>query len=207
MNSILIHRVTKLATAVVVAALWIAPFAKANPIQVAYSPVLTQTSSDGDSQILAWATASIGTYNSGALPGSPLPGAPLPAIGTLTFKVSQGVASGHGLNWDFGPNVFSKTIDLTGFTGYIELSWGGSALPVGNGTADYLYYVNGVGSWTFYDTHSGATGDGSAALANGGLSGVRVYGNFRVPEGGLTVAFVGLGLLGLFGLRRRLNRS
>ncbi len=28
-----------------------------------------------------------------------------------------------------------------------------------------------------------------------------------VPEGGLTVAFVGLGLLGLFGLRRRLNRS
>jgi hypothetical protein len=166
-----------------------------NPIQVAYSPVLTQPTSNGTTQVATWAADAIATFNTAQYAGYPLP-----SLGVEAFAVTQGGNDGPD-GWNFGLGVDSKTLDLTGYT-YIVVSWGGSNIPDDKGTADYLYYINGSGSWTFHNAN--ASGDGAAALASGGLSGIRVYGGTsRVPDGGATVVLLGLGLVGMGFIARR----
>jgi hypothetical protein len=167
--------------------------AGATPLQVAYGPVNTQPSNNGVATLTTWATNAIATYNANNYPG-----APLPALGTLQFQITpSGPANGSppaGWPTSFpASTTTSITLPLGGFQ-YIILSWGGSTLPDDNGTADYLYYIGGTsGNFTFTQP------DG----ANGGLSGISVFGTRTVPDGGATVALLGLGLVGLVAFRRR----
>ncbi len=182
---------------VIVMAFGAASALRANPIQVAYGPVNTQPSSNGLPQVTTWATGSIATFNTNAYAG-----APLPDLGGFQFESKN---DGLGpVGWAFGTGVNSITLDLTGYK-YIVLSWGGSQIPDDQGTADYLYYINGTGSWTFYNNKG--TGDGTAANAKGGLSGVRVFGTTAVPDGGLTALLLGLGFLSVAAIARRRQKK
>ncbi|MFT3868681.1 MAG: VPDSG-CTERM sorting domain-containing protein [Nibricoccus sp.] len=168
----------------------------ADPIQIAYSPVTTQPANNGDDTVKQWAITSIATFNTMGYPGAPVP----TDVGSTTVKVNQGDAI-NPLGSAFGSNVYSITLNLTGYQ-YIVLSWGGSDVPDDRGTADYLYYVNGTGSWTFFNSHDGATGDGAPALASGDVSSITAYGN-NVPDSGATVGLLGLGLIAVGLLVRR----
>lgn len=170
--------------------------AYADPIQIAYSPVTTQPTNNGDSVVRQWVIDSIATFNLNDYPGAPVP----TALGSTTVKVNQGDAI-NPLGSAFGTGVNSITLNLTGYQ-YIVLSWGGSDIPEDRGTADYLYYVNGTGSWTFFNSANGAMGDGTAALAKGGLSSITAYGN-NVPDSGATVGLLGLGLIAVGLIARR----
>ena len=172
---------------------------RADPIQIAYGPVMTQPSNYGDGTVATWALNSIATFNTMGYEGAPLP----TSLGSTSLRINQGDA--NPLGGVFGDSAYSITLDLSGYN-YIVLSWGGSKIPGDRGTADYLYYVNGANSWTFFDSHVGATGNGTAALANGGLSSVTVYGTpSKVSDAVETVGLLVLGLLvlGMPMLRRR----
>lgn len=170
----------------------IAMVANANPIQVAYGPVNTQPTNNGQTTITNWATDSINTFNTAQYAGWPLP-----SLGDYAFGVGQGAANPIGSS--FGSTTYSITLDLTGYN-YIVLSWGGSKIPGDTGTADYLYYIGDTTTWTFYNKRVASDG----ALAKGGLSGIRVYGGgTSVPEGGMTAALLGLGLVAVSLISRR----
>ena len=168
--------------------------AGASQIQVAYSSyVQTQVGENGDSFLKAWADQSVLAYNA----ASGAPGAPLPAIPALTLKVDPNGSSNPG--FDFGEGIFSKTLSLIGNT-YIIMSWGGSQLTVGNGTADILYYITSSGNYTFTN--------GSPTIATGGLSSIHVYGggnnSTTVPDGGASVLMLGTALTLLAVIRRKI---
>ena len=185
----------KLLLVAAIAPLFGALTASALPIQVAYGPVNTQPGNNGTATVTAWATDAIATYNSNNYPG-----APLPALGDFQFKIAPTGQSNTGTippGWPTGypaSTTTSITLPLGGYS-YIVLSWGGSNLPGDNGTADYLYYIgNTTGNFTF-NQPSGA---------GGGLSGILVYGQTTVPDGGATtLSLLGLGLVGIALLRRK----
>lgn len=169
--------------------------AQAVPIKIAYGPIETQAANSGDQAMVDWATAAIAAFNA-----HPYEGAPLPELGSLAFKVSQdGVEFGvvpAGWPSGFADDLASITLPLGGYD-YIILSWGGSRLPVGNGNAEYLYYIGGsIGDYTFNRPEG----------ARGGLSHYNVYGARSVPDSGATVGLLGLGLIGFALLRRRIAR-
>ncbi len=93
-------------------------------------------------------------------------------------------------NFDGASHTFSQaSFVLTALNGN---TWSDSAHVL---TADSKGFLAAAHFWVY---------DSAGGIVTTGYAG---NGPPRVPEGGLTVAFVGLGLLGLFGLRRRLNRS
>jgi len=94
--------------------------------------------------------------------------------------------------------VLSITLNLTnwGLIFYrLILGW----LNVDNGTLDYLYYVNGSGITTF--TNAGLPGNpGAGNTANGGLSGIELFGTqgaTTTPMAAPTIGLLGLAFAGL----------
>jgi hypothetical protein len=96
------------------------------------------------------------------------------------------------------------TIDLTGYK-YAVLHYGKGKGGAGQGGGVVAFYLNGtIGDYTFPSNGAGPNG-------KGGLSFVRLYGGQNgttpppnsVPEGGSTIALLGMTLLGVGALRRK----
>lgn len=163
--------------------------AHATSIQIAYTVAIpTQpTPGNGLQDIQDWAVASVATYN---LTHTDLPDVPsfLPTV----------VNPGGSI---FGANVngqTSVTLDLTGYSGYIVMSWGGSSFnkTIGNGTLEFLYYITGETTEQFTNQDP---------LATGGLSSIHYWNTppSRVPDGGTTAVLLGLGLVAVSFVARR----
>ena len=187
--------------ALVALGLW-ASTANALPLKIAYDPVKTQPNNNGDATLKNWATASIDAYIANQYPGYQQ----LPDLGDLEFKITKGGGGDIGpipAGWPgFGSNVSQITLPLGAFQ-YVILSWGGTSIPGDHGTADILYYIGGTsGNYTF-----------TRENARGGLSGVSVFGRVptpgphSAPDAGGSAGLLGLSLLTLAALRRRLARS
>jgi hypothetical protein len=170
--------------------------AQAVAIHIAYTPSIpTQATTNGDAALATWASESIATYNASNNPD-------LPALPTTGFKVEQGGAGPAGFT--FGSDVESITLGLSA-NSYLILSFGGSNLNVGNGNAENLYFITSTGFYDFTNEPN----------ASGGLSSIHFFGNPgdlptpgtgpRVPDGGLTIAMLGFGLIGMCVLRRTLK--
>jgi hypothetical protein len=158
-------------------------------VQLAYTPVTTQPSSNGDVELATWAAATITDYNANHNAGPDLP-----ALPALSFKVDQNGPGPAGFT--FGTGVSNISLNLTGNT-YIIVSWGGSLID--NGTANNLYYIPATDTYDFT----------AAPNASGGLSSLHIYGGDTpgpgVPDGGASIALLAIGLLGLEGARRKLK--
>jgi len=183
---------TKILTALTAAAI-LATSASAVTITVAYTAdiVATQPANNGDDVLLAWAQASVNTYNASQFTS-------LPSVPSLGIKTSAGGTSGG--QFDFTSGTTSITLALTAGN-YMLVSWGGSSLPIGNGTADMLYYIQDAGTYTF--TNNG--------VATGGLSSLHHFGTITpsnettVPDSGTTLMLLGGVLIGLVAVRRFLR--
>lgn len=161
--------------------------AHATPVLVAYTnQIPTQPGDNGLQTIEDWAKASVVTYNTLNNPDLPAVPDALPSV------ITPGDANPFGPVFD--GTFKSITLDLTGYTGYLVMSWGGSQLDVGNGTAEFLYYVSGEGSVLFTN---------NSPLAKGGLSSIHYWGTTSVPDGGTTAVLLGLALVGLSFVARR----
>lgn len=111
-------------------------------------------------------------------PGSALP-SPLPDFGPAGSHVTTGS----------GANDISGTYDITGYQ-YL-----------------YAYYGNGAGD-SGKDGQVWYVGDlsGDVTIPTKALSGVLLGGGTSVPDGGATLALLGVGVLGVSALRRRFSK-
>jgi hypothetical protein len=166
--------------------IWAVPMA----VQLGYDPVLTQPANNGDATLAAWAAAAINSYNADFNSGPDLPA--LPAWG---FNANQGGAAAAGFSFDRGaknPSFFLPA------NSYVILNWGGSNID--NGTLSTLFYIPTTDEYTFT----------ASSNAKGGLSSIHVYGapptGPDVPDSGSSLTLVGVALLSLEALRRRLKR-
>ena len=96
-----------------------------------------------------------------------------------------------GIKTDTPSGEKTYTLNLTGWEGYVMLKWGGG---------DQFYFVKDMGEYTFTST---------VQNQNGTYLGVSHWSSWgegsNVPDSGTSLGLLGLGLGGLFSLKRKLS--
>lgn len=152
----------------------------------------------GLGSLATWAQNSIGSFNSHGHGGSWLPN-----LGNFSFQIpSSGGNTPSGWSTSSGHHG-TMSLTLPTACDYIVIKWGGSNA---HGATDCLYYIGGAcGTFTF-DRPTGT---------HGGLPDIFVYGCNpspspcdpppSVPDGGTTMTLLGVGMVGVAMLRRKLT--
>ena len=157
-------------------------------------PIAEKTTSQGVSQLEAWAQTEVGLQSNPSLP----------AVGGDIFD-SPSNPSGSGL-------------DLSGYIGdYLVAHWGNGDAnklfdPNPKGGYDQIFYISGTGNSSLsllLPELSGIDKKGNTATDDvGGLSFYRIYaGGQQVPDGGSTLAMFGFALVGIDFIRRKFKTS
>jgi hypothetical protein len=141
----------------------------------------------------------------GSIPSSP-------AVGTVTFSFNQ-MYSLTGLNlWNLTGDIASaglKTVNIAFSTDGDTYNGSFSQMfAAGASTAENISFISAVNATHVrFEILSSQSAPSLAGFNQIKFTGERVTGTPSVPDGGSTLAILGATLLGLVGLRRRLNRG
>jgi hypothetical protein len=142
------------------------------------------------------------TINSAGVVGTIDPGTPAsPALEVGYVNTLLGMGANESQS--FGGNTY--TTGNNNFNGVVVLgTTDGSGSNVGSGAYEFVLAKYGNTDWVFNIAALG--GDVPANMGQGGgLSHWQGFGRTSVPDGGATVALLGVGLVGLGMMRRKLS--